>query len=88
MPHSRRALSSMTRPWALQSIERARHGAQHVGGDMVYRAVVSSLACPSRTWITRTSVLHSNRCVAKECRLCLDRYRRHYLPRPTMSSSS
>jgi hypothetical protein len=34
----------------------------------VYRAVVLSLAWPSKTWITRTSVFASNRCVAKLCR--------------------
>jgi hypothetical protein len=35
-----------------------------------YRAVVLSLAWPSSTWITRTSVLASKRCVAKLCRRC------------------
>lgn len=25
--------------------------------------------------------------MARECRLCLDRHSRHYLPRPTMSGS-
>ena len=47
--------------------------------------MVSSLACPSKTWITRISMCCSSRCVAKLCLLCRRRHRRHYVSFRTMS---
>jgi hypothetical protein len=48
---------------ARDAIERAHDLPDGLGGDT--RTVVSSLACPNKTWITLISVFCSRRCVAK-----------------------
>jgi hypothetical protein len=47
--------------------------------------VVSTDSCPSHNAITEVSTPASNKSMADVCLLCLDRHRRHYLPRRTMS---
>jgi hypothetical protein len=46
-------------------------------------AVVVMLAWPRNSCTSRMEPLDSSRCVAHECRLCLDRHRRHYVFGPT-----
>jgi hypothetical protein len=46
-----------------KTIQRARHLAERVGGDL--GVVLSSLACPSNTWMMRISTPRSSRWVAK-----------------------
>ena len=48
--------------------------------------VVSNFACPSKTWIRRTSVFCSSRWVAKLCRLFRARNKRHYAESRIMPS--